>query len=53
MAKGIIGTLAPLLGLSASLIGEVEIYLRLASLAVGLAIGLTTLVSIIRGRRKP
>jgi len=51
--KGLIGTLSPVVGLLTSLQEQVEWGLRVASLIVGLLVGITSLLSMIRKMRKP
>ncbi len=52
--KGIIGTASPVLGVLTSFQEQIEWHLRIASLLVGLAVGVMSLVAMIRklrGRR--
>jgi flagellar motor component MotA len=53
MLKGLIGTLSPVVGVLTSLQEQVEWGLRVSSLMVGLLVGITSLVSMIRKMRKP
>ena len=50
--KGLVGTVSPFLGILTSLQEQIEWHLRIASLVVGLAVGVLTLVSLIRKLRK-
>ena len=50
--KGIVGTVSPLLGVITSFQEQIEWYLRIASLVVGLAVGVMSLVSMIRKLRR-
>ncbi len=47
-AKGLLGTVASIAGIGVSLLPQIEQWLRLASLLIGCAVGLATLVSILR-----
>lgn len=51
--KGIVGTVSPFLGVLTSFQEQIEWHLRVASLVVGLLVGLLSLVSIIRKLRRP
>jgi len=51
--KGLIGTLSPVVGVLTSLQEQVEWGLRVTSLVVGLLVGITSLVSMIRKLRNP
>jgi hypothetical protein len=46
--KGIVGTASPFLGVITSLQEQIEWHLRIASLVVGLLVGVLSLVSIVR-----
>jgi len=50
--KGIIGTASPVLGVITSFQEQIEWHLRILSLIVGLAVGLLSLVAMIRKLRK-
>ena len=52
--KGIVGTASPVLGVITSFQEQIEWHLRIASLVVGLAVGILSLIAMIRKlRRKP
>jgi len=51
--KGLIGTVSPVVGVLTSLQEQVEWGLRVASLVVGLLVGITSLLSMIRKLRNP
>lgn len=46
--KGFVGVIFPIVGTITSLLPQLEIWLRVASLIVGIAVGLASFVSIIR-----
>jgi len=48
MVKGIVGTASPFLGVITSLQEQIEWHLRVASLVVGLLVGLLSLISLAR-----
>jgi hypothetical protein len=48
-----VGTVSPFLGVLTSFQEQIEWHLRVASLVIGLAVGLLSLVSIIRKLRRP
>ena len=50
--KGIIGTVSPVLGVITSFQEQIEWHLRIASLVVGLAVGVLSLISLIRRLRR-
>lgn len=52
LAKGLVGTLATSGGVAVSTLGWIEVWLRIISLLVGIAVGIATLISIIRKNRK-
>lgn len=52
LAKGFIGTASPIIGVITSFQEQLEFFLRLGGLVVGLAVGIATFVSIVRGWRK-
>mgnify|MGYP003652748800 CR=1 FL=1 len=49
---GAIGTLAPLLGVITSLQQEIDFYLRITSLCLGIIVGLASLYSILKNLPK-
>ena len=51
--KGFLGIGATSTGVYVSILPKVEAWLRLISLLVGIAVGLASLVSILRNKRKP
>ena len=52
LVRGTIGTASPLLGVVTSLQEQVEWHLRVASLVVGLAVGVMTLAGLLRKMRR-
>lgn len=50
--KGIIGTASPVIGVITSFQEQIEWHLRIASLVVGLAVGVLSLVAVIRKLRR-
>lgn len=50
--KGIVGTVSPFLGVLTSFQEQIEWHLRVASLLVGLLVGLLSLISLIRKLRR-
>jgi len=50
--KGIIGTVSPVLGVVTSFQEQIEWHLRIVSLLVGLAVGILSLVAMVRKFRK-
>lgn len=50
--KGIIGTASPVLGVITSFQEQIEWHLRIASLVVGLAVGVMSLVAMVRKLRR-
>ena len=50
--KGLVGTVSPFLGILTSLQEQIEWHLRIASLVVGLAVGVLSLLAMIRKLRK-
>lgn len=50
--KGAVGVITPIMGLTVSVIQEVELWLRIGSLCVGIAVGIATFVSLIRNLMK-
>ena len=53
MAKGVVGTCTPMLGLIVSNTYELETWLRISSLSVGILVGLASLWSILKGKKRP
>ena len=51
--KGLLGISATTTGFYISILPKVEAWLRLISLLVGIAVGVASLVSILRNKRKP
>ena len=49
--KGIVGTASPALGVITSFQEQIEWHLRIASLVVGLAVGVLSLIAMIRKLR--
>jgi len=52
LAFGTIGTLAPLLGVITSFQQDLDYYLRITSLCLGIVVGLVSLYSILRNLPK-
>jgi hypothetical protein len=52
LERGVFGTLASLGSTAVSMVSHLEIYLRVAGLCVGLAVGIVTLISVFRDLRK-
>lgn len=50
--RGIVGTASPVLGVITSLQQQIEWHLRVASLAIGLLVGILSLVAMIRKLRR-
>ena len=50
--KGIVGTVSPVLGVVTSFQEQIEWHLRIASLVVGLAVGILSLVAMVRKLRR-
>ncbi|MBI24894.1 MAG: hypothetical protein CMN05_15070 [Roseibacillus sp.] len=50
--KGIVGTVSPVLGVVTSFQEQIEWHLRIASLLIGLAVGVLSLIAMIRKLRK-
>ena len=48
VSKAIVGTVSPVLGVITSYQEQIEWHLRLASLIVGLAVGIMSLVAMVR-----
>lgn len=51
-SKAIVGIITPMVGVITSLQEQVEWHLRIASLIVGLAVGIMSLVAMVRKWRK-
>lgn len=51
LVKGIVGVISPMIGAGVSLT-EVEAWLRIASLVVGIGVGVVSLVSIWRKKKE-
>lgn len=49
LAKGLVGTITPVIGVITSFQEQLEFWLRFAGLVVGLAVGVCTLYSLVRG----
>lgn len=50
--RGALGTFASLGSAAVSLVSHLEVYLRVAGLLVGLAVGVVTLISVLHDLRK-
>lgn len=50
--RGIVGTVSPVIGVITSFQEQIEWHLRIASLVVGLAVGIMSLVAMIRKLRR-
>ena len=50
--RGVLGTFASLGSAAVSMVAHVELYLRIAGLCVGLAVGIVTLISVYHDLRK-
>ena len=50
--RGALGTFASLGSAAVSMVSHLEVYLRVAGLMVGLAVGVVTLISVIKDLRK-
>ena len=50
--RGVLGTFASLGSAAVSFVAHVEMYLRVAGLCVGLAVGVVTLISVLHDLRK-
>ena len=51
-SKAIVGIISPMVGVITSLQEQVEWHLRIASLIIGLAVGIMSLVAMVRKWRK-
>jgi hypothetical protein len=50
--RGALGTFASLGSAAVSMVSHLEVYLRVAGLMVGLAVGVVTLISVIKDLRR-
>ena len=50
--RGALGTFASIGSAAVSLVSQLEVYLRVAGLCVGLAVGVVTLISVVHDLRK-
>jgi hypothetical protein len=50
--RGALGTFASLGSAAVSMVSQLEVYLRIAGLCVGLAVGIVTLISVLHDLRK-
>ena len=50
--RGALGTFASLGSAAVSMVSHLEVYLRIAGLMVGLAVGIVTLISVLKDLRK-
>jgi len=50
--RGALGTFASIGSAAVSLVSQLEVYLRVAGLLVGLAVGVVTLISVLHDLRK-
>ena len=50
--RGALGTFASLGSAAVSMVSHLEVYLRVAGLMVGLAVGIVTLISVLKDLRK-
>jgi hypothetical protein len=50
--RGALGTFASIGSAAISLVSQLEVYLRVAGLCVGLAVGVVTLISVLHDLRK-
>jgi len=50
--RGALGTFASLGSAAVSLVSQLEVYLRIAGLCVGLAVGVVTLLSVLHDLKK-
>ena len=50
--RGALGTFASIGSAAVSLVSQLEVYLRVAGLMVGLAVGIVTLISVLHDLRK-
>jgi hypothetical protein len=50
--RGALGTFASIGSAAVSMVSQLELYLRVAGLCVGLAVGIVTLISVLHDLRK-
>jgi hypothetical protein len=50
--RGALGTFASIGSAAVSLVSQLEVYLRVAGLCVGLAVGIVTLISVVHDLRR-
>ena len=50
--RGALGTFASIGSAAVSLVSQLEVYLRVAGLIIGLAVGVVTLISVLHDLRK-
>jgi hypothetical protein len=50
--RGALGTFASIGSAAVSMVSQLEVYLRVAGLLVGLAVGIVTLISVLHDLRK-
>lgn len=50
--RGALGTFASLGSAAVSMVSHLEVYLRVAGLMVGLAVGIVTLISVVKDLRR-
>jgi hypothetical protein len=50
--RGVLGTFASLGSAAVSMVSQLEVYLRVAGLCVGLAVGVVTLLSVLHDLKK-
>jgi hypothetical protein len=50
--RGVLGTFASLGSAAVSMVSQLEVYLRIAGLCVGLAVGVVTLLSVLHDLKK-
>jgi hypothetical protein len=50
--RGALGTFASIGSAAVSLVSQLEVYLRVAGLIIGLAVGIVTLISVLHDLRK-
>jgi hypothetical protein len=50
--RGVLGTFASLGSAAVSMVSQLEVYLRIAGLCVGLAVGIVTLLSVYHDLKK-